>query len=593
METFKISMRDDLVSTLGRLVDHTEEIFLRLAEQCPALLSEMNTSLDRSNQLAVGVTRRSSSEVRTGIAAEIGRTHDLIAEGSTTFAQMHDTDDRQLGELDAAIQRLTDLEGLIFEIKEDSIEMELVSLNAMTVALKAGNAGLAFSYITEELKRLSSQTISLTDEITRRGERLRSTFSEFRESLAETRRSQNELFMDFREKLASGFATLRTGIDEVARTMLTIRERSMEVREPINAIMQEIQIQDIIKQSVGHVTISLRELNEVAETHSNEELLDELAFFKQLPDLCTAVLDDVAENIKRSLTLFRQQSDEAKAIVEDVETRRANFLDSLFSERDEHSIRSAFQRSSTLLQSLLADLDTSLRQKKRVAEQSTSLMKEVRLVEEDFHRFGEIISRFHNIDIASRIEVAKQVVLQRMSGTVEQMTSLTHKIDHDVDQALAVTKQFIDSVGRAVSGFQMASKQEERFIGEFSTSMSAQYEKLFAANTEFSEALSGFSLFTGRFLTLFTKTNEDLERLHRLVDEIERIKEQLQEIKREADRRMQPILRAMGETDWDIGNSRLQQMIERFTIFTHKKHAGQLGGFVVEDGVDSGEITFF
>ena len=34
-------------------------------------------------------------------------------------------------------------------------------------------------------------------------------------------------------------------------------------------------------------------------------------------------------------------------------------------------------------------------------------------------------------------------------------------------------------------------------------------------------------------------------------------------------------------------------MVERFTIFTHKKTAGTIGRFAVEEGGEAGEVTLF
>jgi hypothetical protein len=42
-----------------------------------------------------------------------------------------------------------------------------------------------------------------------------------------------------------------------------------------------------------------------------------------------------------------------------------------------------------------------------------------------------------------------------------------------------------------------------------------------------------------------------------------------------------------------IRSERLRAMIDRFTIFTHKKTAGEIGRFDVEEGAESGEITLF
>ncbi len=595
MGTLQNSMRDELINTLNRLVEHTEEIFLRLAQQCPQLLTEMTAGLTRSAELARSVQGHHShtEDSGGGIAAEISTTRRMISEGSDTFARMHQTDDQLFEQLDGGIRRLSDLERQIAEIKEDSIEMELVSLNAMTVALKAGRSGLAFSYITEELKRLSAQTISLTEDITERGERLRGAFVEFRGSLSEAKRFQDELFSGFRQKLADSFDKLHHGIQTVAATMSSIRESSMKVEEPLRAIMEEIQIQDIIKQSVEHVIISLNQVHDIDELDSRQAMLDELAFFKQLPELCSNVLDDVRSDIRRSLTLFQQQASEAQSIIADVEQQRDQFVSSLLSDNSPQSLQTVFRNASSLLESLLEDLATSQRKKQQIADQSAALMKDVRVLEEDFRAFGNLITRFHSIDIASRIEVSKQEVLQRMGGTVEQMTELTGKIDRDVESALGITKEFIESVSRTISEFQSVAQQEERFVSDFCVSIQKQYQTLFQANNQFSDSLSGYSLFTRRFLSLFTQTHADLERLQQLIDDIELIKHKLSEITSAAEVRMRPLLQEIGQEQWSIGSERLQKMIQRFTIFTHKKKAGELGGFAVEQGAESGDVTLF
>ena len=43
----------------------------------------------------------------------------------------------------------------------------------------------------------------------------------------------------------------------------------------------------------------------------------------------------------------------------------------------------------------------------------------------------------------------------------------------------------------------------------------------------------------------------------------------------------------------DVDSERLRRMVERFTIFTHKKAAGAIGRFAVEEGGKAGEVTLF
>ena len=51
------------------------------------------------------------------------------------------------------------------DIRNNSEELELISLNAMVISIKSGDKGRAFSCITENLKRLSASMISLSNEL--------------------------------------------------------------------------------------------------------------------------------------------------------------------------------------------------------------------------------------------------------------------------------------------------------------------------------------------------------------------------------------------------------------------------------------------
>ena len=45
--------------------------------------------------------------------------------------------------------------------------------------------------------------------------------------------------------------------------------------------------------------------------------------------------------------------------------------------------------------------------------------------------------------------------------------------------------------------------------------------------------------------------------------------------------------------EWTIKNSKFKDLIAKFTITAHKEAAGEIGGFEIEHGAASGEITFF
>jgi alpha-amylase/alpha-mannosidase (GH57 family) len=403
------------------------------------------------------------------------------------------------------------------------------------------------------------------------------------------------LFSEFGTRLSESFEEFDRGVAEMVETLSSVQRKSEAVRGPLTKIMESIQLQDIIKQSVDHVIISVQELKELSENQSYHELLDELSFLRILPSLCSALLDDVGEKIQQSLESFRKHSAEAEELIDSVERQRSEFLKSaLGSESDaEISLSRLFDESSQTLQELLEDIGQSVQLKEQVTRISVELTEQVGALEDDFNSFSSLTNRFHSIDIASRIEVAKQRVLEEMLGSANPMTHLTKRIDEDVVASLDATKEFTSSTGNTIARYDEALSDQERVVSEFEADIRRAYDELFAAKNSLMDEIRGFELFTTGFFALFEETRGRLAELEELVQDLDNIKSALNGVRDDATRRMQQVLAEQGLEDWSIESEKLRAIIERFTIFTHKKTAGDIIGFEVEGGAESGDVTLF
>ncbi|MFW6338376.1 MAG: hypothetical protein ACOC25_05565 [Alkalispirochaetaceae bacterium] len=591
MDRQTVELRDRIIDTLKGFVSETERVFLRLGETFPKLMQEMEHSLNRSESTIAGLAATESGEAALGALVE--ETRHALEESTAKLSAMHEEDEAFYQQLREAIENLSSLEELIAAIRHDSEDMELISLNAMTVALKAGSAGRAFSYITEELKRLSARTIELSDEITRRGQQLLEDFQEFRSTIDEVRSFEEELFNRLRKELFGSFEKLQNATRELTNGMKGLQDRSSSIRNPVRSIMESVQLQDIIRQSVDHVIISLEGLQETGEVGSTEQRLDELSFVALVPNLGKEVLADVKRQLQESLQQLRGHIGEARELTDTFERERQEYLQ--LTENPEITGSMAAQRQGALhlLERVLADVDRMMELKERISRRSVQLMRDINQLEGDFKSFSTLINRFHSIDIASRIEVAKQEVLRQMSDTVGEMTQLTRKIEHDVETSLTSTQGFIEKVSSAVEHFRGLFNQEEAVVLSFRGEIQNRYDRL---NREFEEIASfvqGFSLFTNRFFDLFGQSEEELSRLEDLGRQIEEIEDELSRVEESARNQMEPLLREVGLESWEIQSERLQSMIDRFTIFTHKQRAGALAGIEVETGATSGELTLF
>lgn len=600
MTTPHVALRERLLVSLTHVVNRSEEIFLDIGRTFPHLMSEMRRSLDNSASLVAGIS--GDPDASTYGAARAETVEDIIADTQSNittagdrFQSMHAADTELFHELDANIEKLTQLESRIEAIREDSIEMELVSLNAMTVALKSGTAGRAFSHITDELKHISMLTIQRTEEVTTRGESLLDTFTSFRSTLSEAGAFHEDLFGEFRERLHNSFQRISAGVTHTVEALGSIRGLSEQVKEPLSLIMQEVQIQDLIKQSIDHVVISLNELEDVSDTDSEDQKLDELAFLRAIPDLCDGVLEDVQHKLTHSISVFQKNIEAAENSMNAAEQKRKRFVRQGLDHASEESgsLQGLFDESSKMVEKLIADLDRSLELKENLNKRSRDLLEELHELEESFQTFDVVVSRFRSVDIASRIEVAKQVVLQQMSSTVEEMTQLTHKIEKDVDDSLSFTKQFIKQTGSIIQRFQELSAAEAPFVRSFQGDISESYQRLNDAKTHIENSISGFSLFTESFFDEFQTAVGQLRELEDLAAEISSVRAQLRDVRDKAEAQMAPLLQRRGLSEWKLENQRLKSIIDRFTIFTHKKVAGELGGFDVEAGTESGEFTLF
>lgn len=577
-------LRDTLAGSLQQIAAKTEGLYLSLSATYPEMVREMRASL--SGNHASGLDE-------SDLLKQIEETMVLINQLSAEFQETYEKDMAVYTVLESQMEEIRHLGQFISQIREDSSAMELISLNAMTVALKAGSSGRAFSFITEELKRLSSRTIELTQTVTEQGNVLLRHFADFSEKLKNSSRAEQEIFGGFRERMDSSFDGFKVGVRAIVDLLNQLRGNTDFVFKPLMKIMEEIQKQDLIRQSIDHVIISLDELRAIKEDASDEELLDEYYFLKSLPQLCMGVLKDIRAMVEESRNIFNQQLEEAQIAIDGLEDQRRNFIQRSLDSNTTEGLEYHFSQSTQVMSSLNGDMADVFTQKKRTVEASKDMIKKVRGLDEIFKSFSSLTTRFHTIDVASRIEIAKQEVLKRMAGTVDEMTRLTSQIETDVEKSLQVTTNFMDNVQRSFEGYRSLFTKQMHVSHRSIERLKQKHALLLRTKDSLVTSIVSFRIFTDVFMGKFQQSRKDLAQVDLLLSDIDQIYRSLDTVRLEADNGLQGLLQARGISTWQLRDQRLKKVIERFTIFTHKKIAGDLAGFEVEAGVTAGDVTLF
>jgi hypothetical protein len=601
MKLEKLELRTDLVTSLNQLIKESEEIFLSFAKEYPNLLREVEKNLSRNKQVLACYEdhSRSGCQDLQDTSADLSgaiQSSELTIQATVEFLTSMESGDQKLfQELESGITGLEDLNDRIHHIKDDSEEMELISLNAMTVALKAGNSGRAFSYITEELKRLSARIIELTDTVTGQGISIGQKFNQLKIAMGDLQKFQQKIFEEVNINTLERFHDFTHGISQVMTELSKLSHESEEVKKPLAKIMEETQTQDIIRQSLEHVIISIEELKQLEKLSDKEALLDEITFFCLMPQLCTSVLEEIRGTIKKSQETIQRELKKATECIAETDKKRDQMVHVFLNSRGDGS-KNLSRLHETAAQSLLGmtmELQEIIARKHTLGNSTVNMLREIETLNNTFSQFDSLILRFKTIDVASRIEIAKNQVLGKMISTANEMTQLTQRISEHVERSSGITADFLKKSKKTIFSLQDQFAVEEAKVRSQESLLTQKLKDLQQGTDSLNDMVRGFSFFNSAFHDLFHRSSSNFQRLETLLVIISTVTTKLKEIQDEAERARNQLMTEIGLSEWSVKNEKLQSIIQRFTIFSHKKAAGDLAGFEVESGMDAGEVTLF
>ncbi|MFZ4617681.1 MAG: hypothetical protein ACOYM2_15980, partial [Rectinemataceae bacterium] len=435
-------MLNDLEARIRSLIDSVkdiggagEDVYLGMGRLFPAMMAEADRSCLVGEQGLTGFEGKNAQ--RDG--RSLDEMSSFAIESCSFFKKLHDHDEAFLDRINESIEKLSALDGLIQGVRSDSEEMEIISLNAMTVALKSGSAGKAFSVITDELKRLSSQTIILTETITGRGTSLLEFFGRLRDTLLELDQFQDQFFGELEQGLSASFSSHRSDLAETRNFLSGLLVEAREVKEPLQAILEEIGNHELFYRSLAHVASSLAEaqtLSSSGTTGDHAIVDDQLPYCASVARLSANLLTRIIDELETSAEVFQGGINGVDVRISGIEERRARFS-TIATGAGEAGIgsRSAGDFS--------AGAARYLGFKKHVITMARRLAEQVRELENSFKGLSSLLSRFKNIVVASRIEIAKNRSLGSVTTTVMGMVTLAGRIEADVSGAMATTKDFI------------------------------------------------------------------------------------------------------------------------------------------------------
>ncbi|MBU0927857.1 MAG: hypothetical protein KKA67_08915 [Spirochaetes bacterium] len=566
----------DLVDRIDVIERETESIYLRLGK----VFQTVKNAVDSSSRGAEAAISSVIAQHRSGVSAEAAkrRSEDFIEDATRFFQKASRTEQTFLRGVEDGIQSLSRLDDIINRIRADSEEMEIVSLNAMTVALKSGAAGRAFSVITDELKRLSGRTIRHADDLSKTGYNLLERLDALRSTLSSLSETQDTFFKSAKEALETGFVALDREVDDAARDIRALSLEAASVRSPIASIMQEVQLQDIIRQSLDHVRLSLRaaEPDGAAGAQESIDPEEEQAFLVEITKLSASLLDDVSAQVRASLERFNSGISGVNSVMSSVESARG----AIVSGRNESGIGRAYESKA----------GAYIAAKEIAIAEASAISVGVRRLDERFKEMNAILARFKSIVTASRIETARNKALAIVSTTVEGMMDLTERLTEDVTAAGGVTRSFGKTLSTGMSDYLSGAAESMAVLKAETSGLRAEFDRIGESRARLWTTESEFKPFSDDFANAIREASEAVERIATLAGELEGMRDALSAY----------ASASPGSSDRasasNIHSERLKAIVDRFTIFEHKQTAARLTRLdadVDDSTAESGDVTLF
>ncbi len=564
----------------------TGAIFTRLATAFPALLA-VTAESDESSSLSA----------LSGLLTRIKDGFSLEDRDESGFFREYD---RRTGLLFAALsERMSALEGIherVAAIRADSEELELISLNAMVISIKSGEKGRAFSVITENLKRLSAQLISITNNLIREEQALFARNDALKKSFSSVVSAKG---------LASGehdsaVSSLIVPVLSSAEADLAEMDRTARlVNAPIRAAMAGIQLQDIVRQSNDQILLALTEMSNVKEDATREDTLDRLSFDCEILEICFKIASDVEANLSSSIGTFSANWDEVHRVLDDVERKRVGFLARYLDRRAsaETSLPSLLDRIIASFSDYIAHIALYQQGQKAMVKDSSAIVGEIKTLKNLFETVSPVIARLQHVRITQQIEAAKNTAISAVRDTVAHMSDLILRSDARVQETRKELEAFIGGIGELNASFNEDSARDARELERIKRGKQDFFQGMQGYQEELAATVARLRVYPDSFGQLCGDVDALLADLRAARDTMNSVSSQFSRMIREYRAEEDRLLRDMGLREWEIRNDRLRELVKRFTITAHKEAAGEIGGFEVEgtgaEAVESGDVTLF
>jgi PAS domain S-box-containing protein len=307
----------EVTESVNRMLDSFSEMLTQVKQIGLSVSSSATEILAASEQIAVGSQRQADEVTNTSSAVEemaasmsqVSRNAEASAEAARRALGMAEQGERSVVDTSEAMERIDtavqqtaekmrtlakrsgEISEIIDLIDDIAAQTNLLALNAAIEAAHAGEAGLGFSVVAEEIRKLAERSARATRDV---GGLIKAIQTETREALGAMEKGMGEV---------KGGSRLSEEARQALQDISTVVRQSAELIEEISAASEE-QARVTRNLAGAMQTISSITLETSAGAHETAQTIQGMV--------------DLSEQLNKAISQFRVKEDYAHAFSYDI-----------------------------------------------------------------------------------------------------------------------------------------------------------------------------------------------------------------------------------------------------------------------------------
>ncbi len=543
------------------------ESYFKIGDSLKNLKSEVDCTLAESETVIKEFRNNLENKSAGSLSSVVFHLEDKVASAQKSHKEYTEQFLSVMSRIFNSFDVLNNMHQPIERIITSAEQMELLALNAMVVAIQAGNKGGGFTCITDGFQKNARTALHLAGALNDQRALVSDQFSKLKEESEKVLEQQKKISAVIKGSMKSDFITLRSHINSSVDFIEDVYNEAQQMKPAVYAVFEGLQNQDIIRQSMDHMLLSLEELDKINFEKNQDE---GIYLSKKLYDLCLYVLEEVTGQLGTDKKILKENTDKMISLLSELEERKEKFSTQQFGtdEGDGNLVKTLYGISSTF-EHIVDDSESVCAVQSEIVKYKNRLLNSLARLHEFITAFNDPVSLFNNTIILARIEIARQPVIRNVETSINDISDEVGIISDAAKEIENIYENF-NMLNRTIdSELKKIINENNDFTLKFKNDIRKLTELSDQSGKIFRELLNELNFLNSSFKTIFSDIRAN-------IDSIDTSRNSLKNMKEDIKKELEGINKSFSMIDdkkmTDLMESReIDNLLNKFTIFRHKE----------------------